>query len=508
MTNLFKKLALLLAVTTLTLGTLSTGCASASIDSNKSVPTFDSGKQLRTFADVPPTPNERNLILYRDAGLTHYNMTEDHVWLSNKDGKYGHQTGEVDDAGNFVSEWDETNGADDGVVNADYVAALNLCEQLGLKAVIRNYYADPTYFKNDSDETRWRDAPIEHVSYRIPIRDVGTTLTDLGSVDGYYMGDEPTWKGIDRMADMPTWYNTQYEHGGVNWFHINLLQSYGNYLFDGHTYEEYVDKYCEVVLSKVKGNKTLGTDYYPLKEDKYGNPYVMDGILFDYFVIAEKVKEMNATLSDKDKVLTNFCMQTYNANYTRELSSEADMNFQVNLALAFGAKSLQYYRYTSGAGETCMVARYTNDPLPLYYWVQGANKKAQALAPAILEFDWVGTKVYQGEQLKDQTTARAFNLIADRTLEKFTFIDKLTARLDTLVSEMQDKSGNKAYMVVNYSEPSLGQVDFVNMSFVGNVKKALVYIDGQSELVDVVNNKMQVKLNSGSAAFIYPIQGE
>ena len=70
MTNLFKKLALLLAVTTLTLGTLSTGCTNGvNIDSNKSVPTFDSGKQLRTFADGPPTPTKGILFFIGMQGL-------------------------------------------------------------------------------------------------------------------------------------------------------------------------------------------------------------------------------------------------------------------------------------------------------------------------------------------------------------------------------------------------------------------------------------------------------
>ena len=71
---------------------------------------------------------------------------------------------------------------------------------------------------------------------------------------------------------------------------------------------------------------------------------------------------------------------------------------------------------------------------------------------------------------------------------------------------MQDKSGNKAYMVVNFSEPSLGQTDYVTIDFIGGVTKALVYINGEPQTMDVVDGKLQLKLIAGGGAFVYPVQ--
>jgi hypothetical protein len=142
----------------------------------------------------------------------------------------------------------------------------------------------------------------------------------------------------------------------------------------------------------------------------------------------------------------------------------------------------------------------------MYPWVQESNRQAQSLAPAILSFDWVGAKTYAGSQVSSENTVEGFEKVADRVMDKFAFIENVDARLDAVVSEMQDKSGNKAYMLVNFSEPSLGQSNYVTLNFVSGVKKALVYIDGEPQTMDVVNGKLQIKLGAGGGAFVYPVQ--
>lgn len=500
------------------------GCAKPTErqETNKEMPSFTENLSFRLFADRPCTPTIEHLTVYKEAGFTHYNMTEDDYLLTNVDGKFGHATGKVKtvdgetvfvDADGNEEAWDDLNGADDNVVNPKYIQAFDNCEQVGLKAVLRNYYADPYYFRNESDELRARDMPISHVTYRVPIRDVTESLQSLPAIDGYYMGDEPSWEYIDKLAPLVDYYNENLYRSGkdgqVGWFHINLLQTYGNYLFSGHTFEEYVNKYCDVILSKIKGNKSLGTDYYPLEYNAAnGEAYIKNGILTDYIVIAEKVNEMNAQLSESDKVLTNFCIQVFRESNTkwRELTSQADVTFQTNLAMAFGAKSLQYYLYRATEGDGGIVDFTTQKPTVMYSWVQEANKQAQSLAPAVLSFDWVGAKTYKGSQISSANTAEGFDNVQNRTLEKFAFIENVDARLDTVITEMQDKNGNKAYYAVNFSEPSLGQTDYVTIEFASGVTKALVYIEGNPETVDVVNGKIQLKLVAGGGAFVYPVQ--
>lgn len=460
------------------------GSPTALPETNLAVLAFDGDEQFTILADRPPTPNEEYLRDYKAAGFTHYNLTEDDYRFTNADGVLGTE--------------------DDGTINPQYLNAISLCDELGLKVVIRNYYKDADYFCNDDDGIRELERPSQGVTYRIPKRNITNELTSLNAVDGYYMGDEPTWLEIGKLSDLVTWYN---QYGGNTLWHFNLLQSYGSFLFDDeqgvvHSFQEYVDYYCEEVLSKVNGPKTLGTDYYPLVTDRNGNAYIMEGILYDYFVIAEKVKEMR---SDGHDVLTNFCIQAYAASDKRTLTSTADITFQTNLAMAFGTKSLQYYLYRGTDGDDGIVNQATHGKTALYDYVKEANEQAQNVAGAILNFDWVGTKVYKGQQLSDLHNAEGFNLIADKTMSNFALIGNVSSRLDTLISELQDKDGNKGYMVVNYSEPSFGQTDYVNISFSKKINKAVIYIDGVRSVVDVADSKLQLKLGAGSGAFVYPV---
>ncbi len=519
-----KKLVLFTLATVFAFGGVA-GCKNTneSISTNTAMPDFSVSRSFRLFADRPCTPTLENLTVYKEAGFTHYNMTEDAGYvLTNKDNVFGHKTGKtkeiegkmvfVDNDGNDEA-WNSKYGADDDVVNPAYLQAFDNCEQVGLKAVIRNFYADPYYFKNETDEIRKRDITLPNATYRIPVRDVTEELQALPAIDGYYMGDEPSWDFIDRIAPVVDYYNQNLyksgKNGDVGWFHINLLQTYGNGYFSGHSFEEYVDKYCDVILSKVQGQKSLGTDYYPLEyKASNGEAYIRNGILTDYFVIAEKAKEMNATLTEENKVMVNFCIQTFNSANTkwRDITSQADVTFQTNLAMAFGAKSMQYYLYRATNGDAGIINSTTQKPTVMYPWVKESNRQAQALANAILSFDWVGAKTYKGSQLSSEYTAEGFDNVAQREMEKFALINSIDARLDTVVSEMQDKEHNKAYMVVNFSEPSLGQTDYVTIKFAKGISKAVVYIDGEPQTVTVENGTLQLKLGAGGGAFVYPVQ--
>ena len=524
----------LFSVTTILSLTCLFGCSGANVDTNIGLPDFSQTKSFRLFADRPCTPTEENLIVYKDAGFTHYNMTEDNYRITNADGVYGYNAdvsgtseketlvtmekganGEIiyKNANNEQIPYNEEFGADDGVLNPKYAEAFATAEKVGLKTIIRNYYACAKYFKNDTEETRDRDITLPGATYRLPTRDISADVVKLPTLDGFYMGDEPSWAFIDTMAPIVDWYNN-YAYGNIasgsdGWFHINLLQTYGNYLFAGHTYEEYVDKYCDVILSKVKGPKTLGTDFYPLEyKESTGEPYIKNGIMTDYFVLAQKAKEMNAEIkNENDKVLTNFCIQTFNSKNTkwRDISSQADVTFQTNLAMAFGAKSLQYYLYRAISGDAGIINQNTQQPTIMYPWVKEANRQAQNLANAILCFDWVGAKTFKGEQISSVNTAQGFNAVESKQLKEFALINAVSVRLDTVISEMADDDANKAYMVVNFSEPSLGQTDYVNLTFAKGVKKVLVYIKGEPQIIDMEDVRLQLKLDAGDAAFVYPV---
>lgn len=503
MKQLLRKLVLFMMVAVLGLGTM-VGCSDeqspASLKApttNLSVPTFEQDLNFNVWADVPANPQVADYLrVYKEAGFTHYNLTEDWVFMTNADQKF--------EGG--------AEGTDDGVLNKKYLDAIALCQELGINVLIRNQYGDSDFFVNDDDAVRQAAYPWNY-TYQIPVRNVTTQLTDLG-VNGYYMGDEPNWQEVLEYGKLVDWYNA---NGGNTLWHMNLLQSYGAFLFEDeegnmYNYEQYVDHYCENVLEKVNGPKTLGTDYYPLVSGGLSaDPYIMDGLLSDYFVIANKTKEM---IADGHDVRTNFCIQSYEnpkntgAGYVRELTSQADITFQTNLAMAFGTKSLQYYTYRAYADQPGIVDGSSHEPGKMYPWVQNANAYAHFLADVILNFSWQGAKVYAGQQggnTTDEHNAKAFANVQKYVLDNFALISKVTARLDTVVSEFKDANGNLGYMFVNYSEPSKGLTGDVIMNFSKKINKALVIQNGEKSIVDVTNNKLRITLEAGGGAFVYPV---
>ena len=441
---------------------------------------------------MPVPGNYGNLLTYKSAGFTHYTMTEDLYPLTNADGELG--------------------TADDGVINADYMNVLNWCadERVGLKAMIRNFRNDPQYFINDDDSVRYMDPPNNKISYNIPVRTITNELTEYAAVDGYYMADEPSWTKIGTLGPLVDWYN---RYGGNTLFHVNLNPSYGTDMLEGHTYQEYVDYFCDSILSKVNGPKTLSTDYYPLmkkttfwfSEEKY----IDSNFLSDYFILAHKVKELNASVkNESDKVQLNLYIDANSLNNgkNRDVTTKADIRFMTNCAVAFGAKSLNYYGYTGSDGKGLVnVVEGVYTPTKLYKDVQETNAELQSLADAVLNFDWVGTRVYRGEESGDQYNEEAFAKIKGKVLSRFRYITDVNCTYDTIISEMKDSENNKGYMVVNYSEPSQNLTDSVSLTFEDQIQKAIIYHNGEKKVENVENNALTLNLAAGEGAFVYPV---
>ena len=489
MKALLKRVALLTLAASLSLSTVACSTQTSNNNpeptTNLSLKTFSEDLSFKTWADRPPTPSAELIDLWKEAGLTHFNMTEDDYVLTNADGKFGTE--------------------DDGVLNPKYLNALDLCEQAGLEVLIRNYRTDPDYFYNDDDGQRFAEPPWNY-EYYIPVRHLTNELTSHNAVAGYYMGDEPSYQKVGTFDKLVEWYN---QNGGNTLWHMNLLQSYApsSMMRDANnnlkTYAEYVRYYCDQVLEKVNGPKTLGTDYYPLVLNGE-EPIIKNGILSDYVILAENVNRMNKTLTEGNKVALNLCIQVYNSSSTRDISSLADITFQTNLAAAFGTKSLQYYLFRATSGDGGMIDMVTQKPTPMYGWVKEANIQMQVLADVILNFDYVGVKTFVGA-VSDENNVKGFGYIQDQALEQFKLINNVSCRLDTVVSEMADKDGNVGYMVVNFSEPSKALTDFVKVYFSKKVNKAIVVQDGVKTVVDVNDDMMQLTLGAGSGAFVYPV---
>lgn len=418
---------------------------------------FKQKDQFIIFADVPPINSEDRLQKYKEAGFTYYNLTEDYVIRDNEDGS----------------------------ISDEYFNAIESAKKAGLKVLLRTMRKNsPDYYDNVKDEF-------------------------VGKADGYYIVDEPSytyvgWYGsspLDKLPKLVDWYNA---HGGDSFFHINLLQDYGMWIVHGKqntpNYENYLDDYIETVLKKVKGEKSLSTDHYPMAKFE-GENYIKETAIRDYFRIAERTKKLIAEGHD---VRTGFCVQLTSDTglRMREMECSDDITFQTNLAVCFGAKLLEYYLYVGrGTGiisdkETQLV--YT----PIYDWVKRANNRIQYLGNYYLKYEWNGSKVYKGSEYHDAHNGEAFELVKDKVACDFALVKGFESTADAIVSEFTCDDGY-AYFALNYTEPTKAVDNVVTFEF-KDVDKVLLVKEGVQSTVPVCDGRVSVMLSAGEGVFVIP----
>jgi len=283
---------------------------------------------------------------------------------------------------------------------------------------------------------------------------------------------------------------------GENLFHINLLQSYGVEMLHPNkvTYEQYLDKYIDIILKNVKGAKTLATDYYPIAEVN-GVNIIKEKYLFDLILIALKSKKLREHGHD---IKTGFCIQTFvdRGLKLRPLSSVRDVSFQTYTTAAFGAEHFEYFLYTWDGDGLVVDRDKQKNYSPYYFWAKEVNKEMQRLAPYVLKYKWNNAKLFKGE-ISSTNFEDIKNPIKQYEVNAFENIS-LKNTADLLVSEFvcNDK---KAYMMVNFSEPSCNQDCNISVKF-NNAKKLSVFINGK--IKHIKSNELNEIIKSGKAIFV------
>ena len=418
------------------------------LSSVNSLPATNSA--LIIFADCPPMNDSTRLGWYKDAGFTHYLMTEDYVSL-------------------FT---DAANG--DYSLNANYIKAMERAVAADLKVIMRNHSNDPHYFDNLSP----------------------TDIEKLQSlVVGYYMCDEPAiaagynFTHIGEIEDyLVAWYN---ENGGDGFFHVNLLQTYGMALRHGTsntpTFENYLNTYVESVVKNVNGTVTLSTDNYPILIDDT----LRSNYLYDLMLIANTARDLKLVGYD---VLVNYCIQMCEdaGLNIRQPETIEEIRLQTNIALALGAESFEYFSYYD------YILTNNESTSTDYEWVKTVNAEAHLISAALYAYDYTGAQFIS---CGNNTVTGLENL----TVSKFNKLKGVTATADTLVSEFKKASGEYAYMAVNYNTLNTqSAASTVTFNFATDTTAAIVVIDGVSKVVNVVANTLAVELAAGSSVVVYP----
>lgn len=451
----------------LCIGTAFGGCGNGqSKEQNVVIPEYEDDCRIELFADISRRAgNDEAVQQYFDAGFTVWVMTEDSGALTDEN----------------------------GTITEAYQNAVKTVSKYG-EVWPRNVRQYPYYWINP-ETTVYKSFGVDQT---IPARNITNDLDNMGNVTGYYQWDEPSYEQIESILPLVEWHN-EYEKDKV--WHINLLPSYGSSAFSMTDLEGYIQHYVDTILAKVESPKNLGLDNYPLLSNKNGNS-LRTSYLSDLITLANVAKEYNAREDKTSEIKTGFCIQSFCDGSIRTPESTADITFQVNCCLAMGAKYLEYFLYCPISAMVGLVDT-DGEKLPVYDYVKEANDELNQWDHVIMSFDWLGAMTIDGDDIHDNEDA--FEIIQARELEKLQMLEKVESRVDTLIGEFVDEDGYYGYMTVNYTEPSEEKIDYVTYTFHKDVKKALVYQNGEPTVYDVdENQQLTIRIPAGGGAFVIP----
>ena len=171
------------------------------------------------------------------------------------------------------------------------------------------------------------------------------------------------------MKQKIVWF--EYVYGTDKTFYVNL---FGDPCGEadklcGHTYEEYVEQFCKEILNNLNGNKVLSFDIYPIITHE-GKDKVMENYLDNLYIIKKYAALYGAE--------TNVFVQTMgwdNPTIPRRIPTEAELNYQVYTAMAYGFDSITYFCYFpwSQATDGLAILDSHGNPTDMYGYVQSLN---------------------------------------------------------------------------------------------------------------------------------------
>jgi predicted secreted protein len=205
---------------------------------------------------------------------------------------------------------------------------------------------------------------------------------------GYYVTDEPNSSQFENLGAINQ-YLLKKDPKHIPF--INLFPTYASQEQLGNpTYEEHVSSFAKTVKPVL-----LSYDHYAL---------IGDRLRQDYFENMEIIRREGL----KQDVPFNFILLSV-PHFGYRDPSEGDLRWQVNTALAYGARGIMYFTYSSlpdtesykGWGDA-IIAR-DGSRTAKYAWVKQINGEVRKMSPILMEL--TSTEVYHTQPLPRGTVA-------------------------------------------------------------------------------------------------------
>lgn len=368
----------------------------------------------------------------------------------------------------------------------EYLKILEYCRQVGLKAYLFNYNSGNKFYADTTDYTKCE------------------------AFAGIVIYDEPSVKKFDEIAALIPEFEKRYPNGV---FYINLFPNYGlnfgagevnSEWFGVESYEDYIEQYCQKVLDKLHGKKILSVDFYPLVTIPEENRVFLEkGWLRNLEIVAKSAKKHNA--------LPYWYIQSTSFGLWRRAPKEKDFSYQYFVCLAYGAKGINHFTYTSpmvggefAQKDIALIDREYN-PTENYYHVQALNERMQPLCKELFAYDYVGTMALAGSTPQDWREKENMEDLREdlKTLAELEIVD---AQRSLLVAEFEkDDECNpgqkkRAYLLVNFTDPYRNENNVVTFKFAGTTQFDCLY---KGERTTTTAESVSAEIESGEGMLLF-----
>ena len=292
-------------------------------------------------------------------------------------------------------------------------------------------------------------------------------------------------KDVEYLTNFMPWMNSEMEKDFIN-------------------YEAYVRYYLD---NGGKNENAFMMDIYPLKS----NGTIINNWLQQMEILSKLSKEYDIDFYSY--------LATMSYGGSKRRPAEDDMRYTSYVNLAYGVKGLAYFCYMSpgippydgefAEDEWAMVYYEDVDDWSTYYkteiWydVQTVNNELKGLDHVLLSFDWQGVMKSIGSEATTSAGVNNF-LTAKNWLRKHDGIKKFTSTEDAILGVFTDENGYDGFMLVNFADTYYDRENTVTLELRG-ATRAMVYIAGQPQMVELENGTYTVTLAPGEGQFIIPL---
>ncbi len=364
-------------------------------------------KNVKIYAYSGPVPKNWNQFRESDFRNKNYKTKKQYTYLKecNFDG--------------IISLMDRTEAhAEEG---------LKLADRVGIEYYVR-------------DLINW--LPCYHPDFFVMRQEFYARCAAHPSFAGIFICDEPEVKEYPALAKFKESFDAFFGKKENGYF-VNLLPTYANEVVQlGAPYHEYIERYITTVK-----NDHVCFDNYPFQkkviseERKEYEDHTREDYYYNFQIVADAC--------DRHGVDLWAFVQSQNHTRRKTDLDFAALSFQIYSCLAYGAKGLVYYCYWTWPGECISDKDKTFPPalisaqgkrLEKYYYSQRLNGEAHVVGELLTNAKHIDSYQVQGEHLYFEGTR----------------IKKMpcgSASDALLVGEFEKKTGERAYVFVNATDP-------------------------------------------------------